>query len=150
MTIRSDVAPGGDLTLAGDVALGGDVAPGGDTALANVIRMPGPGHGGRFAGSDLAREWVAAEGVRAPVLGADGRLAYIADGPAGPALWIRDASDRRRRVDTGPGHVRAALWAPAGDLIAVHVAPGGGELTEVRVVAVDGDGGSPRRLAGGD
>jgi dipeptidyl aminopeptidase/acylaminoacyl peptidase len=103
---------------------------------------------------------VAAEGVRAPALAADGRLAYIADGPTGPALWIRDANNQRRRVDTGPGHVRAALWSPAGDLIAVHVAPGGGELTEVRVVAVDGDGegdggckgdgGGPRRLAGGD
>nr|WP_308203099.1 S9 family peptidase [Frankia sp. AvcI1] len=125
--------------------------------LGNVIRIPRPGRAGRAGASDLVRAWVAAEGVRAPALAPGGRLAYVADGPAGPALWIQDADGRRRRVDTGPGHVRAALWSPAGDLIAVHVAPGGGELTEVRVVAADGggprslaDGGGPRRLAGGD
>uniref|UniRef100_UPI003557324C TolB family protein n=1 Tax=Frankia tisae TaxID=2950104 RepID=UPI003557324C len=96
---------------------------------------------------DLPVEWVAAEGVRAPVLASDGRLAYVADGPAGPALWIRDPDGARRVVDTGPGHVRAAAWSPAGDLIAVQVAPGGGELTELWVVAPDGA--DLRLLAGG-
>ncbi len=132
------------MTLQSDVTLGSD------TVLGNVIRLPRSGRAGRLGESDLGREWVAAEGVRAPALASDGRLAYVADGPAGPALWIRDADGRRRRVDTGPGHVRAALWSPAGDLIAVHVAPGGGELTEVRVVTADGDDGGPRSLAGGD
>ncbi len=92
-------------------------------------------------------EWVAAERVWAPALAPDGRLAYVADGPAGPALWIRDADGTRRVVDTGPGHVRAASWSPAGDLIAVQVAPGGGELTELRVVTADGA--DLRLLAGG-
>ncbi|CAO5187712.1 putative Acylaminoacyl-peptidase [Frankia sp. AiPs1] len=110
--------------------------------------------------------------MRPPTLAADGRLAYVADGSTGPRLWIRPraedadgftAGDETAAdagadmlVDTGPGHVRAVRWSPGGELLAVQVAPGGGELTEVRVVdpaARLGPGGRPggaRRLAGGD
>ncbi|MCK9925496.1 alpha/beta fold hydrolase [Frankia sp. AgPm24] len=139
--------------------------------------------------TDLPNAWATAVGVRAPALAADGRLAYIADGPTGPRLWVRamaapagsgsvdgagnidgagavggvgvggadgDGVGYGVAVDTGPGHVRAAMWSPGGELLAVQVAPGGGELTEVRIVDPAsglGAGGRPGgawRLAGGD
>ncbi len=132
------VAPAsvGELGRAAEMALAGEFLRAGAVA--------GP--------AELPEEWVAAVGVRSPALAGDGRLAYVVDGPDGPRLWVRSADGRRRRLDTGPGHVRSALWSPGGDLIAVHVAPGGGELTEVRVVdaGAGGEAAGVRWLAGGN
>jgi dipeptidyl aminopeptidase/acylaminoacyl peptidase len=96
---------------------------------------------------DLVDDWVAAASCSSPSPGPDGRLAYVGDRDGAPALWIRAVDGSERRVDTGPGHVRSVIWSPSGEWIAVLVAPGGGERTEVRVVRPDGGG--VHRLAGG-
>jgi dipeptidyl aminopeptidase/acylaminoacyl peptidase len=97
--------------------------------------------------ADLVDDWVAAARCGSPSPGPDGQLAYVGDRHGAPALWIRAADGSERSVDTGPGHVRSVLWSPGGEWIAVGVAPGGGERTEVRVVRPDGGG--AQRLAGG-
>jgi dipeptidyl aminopeptidase/acylaminoacyl peptidase len=123
---------------------------------------------------DLVDDWVAAPSVSAPSLGPGGRIAFVSDRGGAPALWIRIPADGvteavtdavgaggagedgagerpcwvERALDTGPGHVRAVSWSPDGAWIAVVVAPGGGELHEVRVVRPDRPGW--RWLAGGE
>ncbi|EFC85463.1 prolyl oligopeptidase family serine peptidase [Parafrankia sp. EUN1f] len=96
---------------------------------------------------DLVDEWAAPPSVRGPSPGPDGALAFVGDRTGTPALWIRESDGTERVVDTGPGQVRSVLWSPDGTWIALVVAPGGGERTEVRVVQPDGTG--LHQLAGG-
>ncbi|WP_430827834.1 TolB family protein, partial [Candidatus Protofrankia californiensis] len=101
--------------------------------------------GGRLA--DLVDDWVAAASCFSPSLGSAGEVAYVSDRDGTPRLWLRDVTGVEWVVDTGAGHVRSVVCSPGGAWIAVVVAPGGGEYTEVRVVRPDGSG--LRRLAGG-
>ncbi|WP_239377110.1 prolyl oligopeptidase family serine peptidase [Frankia sp. Cj5] len=110
-----------------------------DVAGTGASASPGPG--------DLVDDWVAAASCSSPSLGPAGMIAYVSDRDGTPRLWLRDATGRQQPLDTGAGHVRSVLWSPDGGWIAVVVAPGGGEHTEVRVVRPDGSG--LRRLAGG-
>nr|MDT0665273.1 hypothetical protein [Micromonospora sp. DSM 115978] len=96
---------------------------------------------------DLVDDWVAAASCASPSFAPDGSLAYVGNRAGHPALWVRDVAGEERLVDVGPGHVGSVIWSPDGVWIAVTVAPGGGEHTEVRVVHPDGSG--LRRLAGG-
>ncbi|ONH56158.1 S9 family peptidase [Frankia sp. CcI49] len=95
-----------------------------------------PGCGPR----DLVDEWAAPPSVRGASPGPDGALAFVGDRTGIPALWIRERDGTERAVDTGPGQVRSVLWSPDGTWIALVVAPGGGERTEVHVVRPDGTG----------
>ncbi|OHV20209.1 peptidase S9 [Parafrankia soli] len=102
---------------------------------------------------DLVDEWAAPPSVRGPSPGPDGSIAFVGDATGRPALWVRAADGTERVLDTGPAHVRSALWSPDGAWIAITVAPGGGEHTEVHLVRPDGtacpDGTAAHRLAGG-
>ncbi len=131
-----------------EVTRGDDHADGAVGAVGVAVsvarRDPGTGH---LRTGDLVDDWVAAASCSSPSLGPAGRAAYVSDRDGTPRLWLRDATGERRPVDTGAGHVRSVVWSPDGAWIAVMVAPGGGEHTEVRVIRPDGTG--LRRLAGG-
>ncbi|MBL7496460.1 S9 family peptidase [Frankia sp. CNm7] len=92
-------------------------------------------------------------GVWAPSLGPGGSLAFVSDRDGAPAPWAWEPAGQagrgwvQERVDAGPGFARAVSWSPDGAWLAVEVAPGGGELHEVRVVRRGRPGW--RRLAGG-
>ncbi|WP_018638068.1 S9 family peptidase [Parafrankia elaeagni] len=121
-------------------------APGPESLAVDVpfpdLPFPRSGAGTR----DLVDEWAAPPSVRCPSPGPGGTLAFVGDRTGPPALWIRGADGGERVVDTGPGQVRSVMWSPDGAWIAVVVAPGGGERTEVRVLRPDGTG--LRTLAG--
>ncbi|OAA25452.1 dipeptidyl aminopeptidase/acylaminoacyl peptidase [Frankia sp. EI5c] len=108
-----------------------------------ALPRPRDGSGPR----DLVDEWAAPPSVRGASPGPDGAHAFVGDRDGPPELWIRSADGTERTIDTGPGQVRSVLWSPDGAHLAVVVAPGGGERTEVHVVRPDGTG--LRRLAGG-
>ncbi|TQS26695.1 prolyl oligopeptidase family serine peptidase [Microbispora sp. KK1-11] len=80
-------------------------------------------------------------GCWAPALAPDRRaVAYVSDRDGAPRVWVQPLGPggRARVVDTGPEPVADVSWSPAGDRLAVLVAPGGGEHTQVWTVGTDG------------
>ncbi|MFG3440985.1 S9 family peptidase [Nonomuraea sp. NPDC047897] len=80
---------------------------------------------------------------RAPALAPDlGAVAFVGDQDGSPRAWIRPlrGGAPARPLDTGPEPVADVSWAPTGERLAVLVAPGGGEHTQVWTVQADGGG----------
>ncbi|OPG05498.1 prolyl oligopeptidase family serine peptidase [Microbispora sp. GKU 823] len=80
-------------------------------------------------------------GCWTPALAPDRRaVAYVSDRDGAPRVWVQplEPGGRARVVDTGPEPVADVSWSPAGDRLAVLVAPGGGEHTQVWTVRADG------------
>ncbi|WP_101785874.1 S9 family peptidase [Nonomuraea indica] len=80
---------------------------------------------------------------RAPALAPDlGAVAYVSDRGGSPRAWIGPlrGGGPARPLDTGPEPVIDVSWAPTGARLAVLVAPGGGEHTQVWTVRADGGG----------
>ncbi|WP_378784807.1 alpha/beta fold hydrolase [Nonomuraea fastidiosa] len=77
----------------------------------------------------------------------DGAVAYVSDQDGAPRVWIRPlrGGGEPWTVGTGPQPVVDVRWSPAGTHLAVQVAPGGGEHTQVW--AVQPHGGDLRVLA---
>ncbi|MEV4218701.1 alpha/beta fold hydrolase [Nonomuraea sp. NPDC049725] len=65
-------------------------------------------------------------------------VVYGSDRDGTPRAWIRPARGEPRPVPTGPHPVVDVHWAPTGARLAVLLAPGGGEHTEVWTVRPDG------------
>lgn len=85
----------------------------------------------------------AAWSCRAPALAPDlGAVAFVSDRGGSPGAWIRPlrGGGPARPLDTGPEPVTDVSWAPTGARLAVLVAPGGGEHTQVWTVRADGGG----------
>ncbi|MEW9552166.1 prolyl oligopeptidase family serine peptidase [Nonomuraea sp. NPDC050783] len=88
------------------------------------------------------------ENCLAPALAPDdSAVAYVSDRDGLPRVWIQplDGDAEPWPVDTGPQPVVDVSWAPTGGHLAVLVAPGGGEHTQVW--AVQAHGGDLRALA---
>ncbi|WP_214413405.1 S9 family peptidase [Sphaerisporangium fuscum] len=87
---------------------------------------------------------------RFPSLSPDGTaVAFVSDRDGRPRVWVRSLLDdtaAAQVIDTGPEPVENVLWSPDGEWLAVLVAPGGGEHTQVWAVRPDGTG--HRLLAG--
>ncbi|GII83115.1 peptidase S9 [Sphaerisporangium siamense] len=83
-----------------------------------------------------------------PTLSPDGAaVAYVSDRDGVPRVWVQPLRGAGPRViDTGPEPVADVLWSPDGEWLAVKIAPGGGEHTQVWAVRPDGSG--LRLLAG--
>ncbi len=99
-----------------------------------------PGTGCLGAGS-LDAGFLDAWGCWTPALAPDRRaVAYVSDRDGAPRVWVQPLGPggRARVVDTGPEPVADVSWSPAGDRLAVLVAPGGGEHTQVWTVRTDG------------
>ncbi|WP_169946473.1 prolyl oligopeptidase family serine peptidase [Microbispora sp. H11081] len=78
---------------------------------------------------------------RTPALSPDRRaIAYVSDRDGAPRVWVQPARPgaEARPVDTGPEPVAEVGWSPTGERLAVLVAPGGGEHTQVWTVRPDG------------
>ncbi|WP_336213915.1 S9 family peptidase [Nonomuraea sp. LPB2021202275-12-8] len=76
-----------------------------------------------------------------PALAPDGgSVAFGSDLDGSPRVWIRPLRPEApaRPVDTGPHPVVDVHWAPTGGRLAVQLAPGGGEHTQVWTVRPDG------------
>ncbi|MEV4548094.1 S9 family peptidase [Nonomuraea wenchangensis] len=89
-----------------------------------------------------------AESCLAPALAPDdSAVAYVSDRDGHPKVWVQPLRDGAEAwpVDTGPQPVVDVRWAPTGGHLAVVVAPGGGEHTQVE--AVQTHGGDLRTLA---
>ncbi|MEU6428704.1 alpha/beta fold hydrolase [Microbispora sp. NPDC046973] len=105
--------------------------------------LPGTG----VVGAGFLDTW----SCRTPALAPDRRaVAYVSDRDGAPRVWVQpvEPGGRARVVDTGPEPVADVSWSPAGDRLAVLVAPGGGEHTQVWTVRTDG--GDLRPLAAPD
>ncbi|MEV4328636.1 hypothetical protein AB0J37_40885, partial [Microbispora rosea] len=95
--------------------------------------------GARFPGLDAG--FLDAWGCWTPAPAPDRRaVAYVSDRDGAPRVWVQPVGPggRARVVDTGPEPVADVSWSPAGDRLAVLVAPGGGEHTQVWTVRTDG------------
>jgi dipeptidyl aminopeptidase/acylaminoacyl peptidase len=71
----------------------------------------------------------------------NGAVAFVCDQDGSPRVWIQPLTDGDAPaypVDTGPQAVEDVSWAPDGGRLAVLVAPGGGEHTQVWAVRPDG------------
>ncbi|MFI7030071.1 S9 family peptidase [Microbispora rosea] len=93
--------------------------------------------GARFPGAGFLDVW----GCWTPAPAPDRRaVAYVSDRDGTPRVWVQPVGPggRARVVDTGPEPVADVSWSPAGDRLAVLVAPGGGEHTQVWTVLTDG------------
>ncbi|GAA1522561.1 alpha/beta fold hydrolase [Sphaerisporangium rubeum] len=113
--------------------------------------------------SDVDVSWICRHPTLAPENDA---IAYVCDRDGTPRVWVQQRTGHNGQVssarfskggfgpeaaqviDTGPEPVTNVLWSPDGRWLAVQVAPGGGELTQVW--AVRPDGGDRRLLAGPD
>ncbi|MET8868797.1 alpha/beta fold hydrolase [Nonomuraea sp. NPDC004580] len=87
----------------------------------------------------------------APALAPDNSaVAFVSDHDGSPRVWIRPllGTGEAWVVDTGPQPVVDVSWAPTGAHLAVLVAPGGGEHTQVWTVQPHG--GDLRLLAAPD
>ncbi|MCK2212253.1 S9 family peptidase [Actinomadura sp. ATCC 31491] len=103
--------------------------------LGGLARLPAP------AG-------LTAESCLAPALAPDdSAVAYVSDRDGSPRVWVQPLGEDAEPwpVDTGPQPVVDVSWAPTGGHLAVLVAPGGGEHTQVE--AVQTHGGDLRTLA---
>ncbi|MEV0233165.1 prolyl oligopeptidase family serine peptidase [Nonomuraea sp. NPDC050786] len=95
---------------------------------ASAGRMPAPARGGD--GADLGASWS----------GPGSGLTGVNFEPMGAATQARLACGVSAwPVETGPEPVCDVSWAPTGERLAVLVAPGGGEHTQVWTVRPDGD-----------
>ncbi|MFF4128840.1 S9 family peptidase [Microbispora rosea] len=97
----------------------------------------GAGSGAGFPGAGFLDAW----GCWTPAPAPDRRaVAYVSDRDGTPRVWVQPVGpgERPRVVDTGPEPVADVSWSPAGDRLAVLVAPGGGEHTQVWTVRTDG------------
>lgn len=76
------------------------------------------------------------------------RLSYISSETGIPQVFTagRDGSDALQ-ITTFDDQVDTALWSPAGDLLAVSVAPGGGLNTQIYLMPAEG--GEPRMITAG-
>ncbi|WP_231618867.1 S9 family peptidase [Nonomuraea sp. SBT364] len=75
----------------------------------------------------------------APALAPDcSAVVHGSDHDGTPRAWIQPARGASRPVPTGPHPVVDVHWAPTGARLAVLLAPGGGEHTEVWTVRPDG------------
>ncbi|XVQ82154.1 S9 family peptidase [Microbispora siamensis] len=100
--------------------------------------FPGTGSpGAGFLDAGFLDVW----GCWTPALAPDRRaVAFVSDRDGAPRVWVQPLGPggRARVVDTGPEPVADVSWSPAGDRLAVLVAPGGGEHTQVWTVRTDG------------
>lgn len=77
-----------------------------------------------------------------PALAPDGSaVAYVSDRTGAPRVWVQpvDDPDAARPLDTGPEPVKDVSWSPDGHWLAVLIAPGGGEHTQVWAIRPGGD-----------
>ncbi|MFI5953424.1 S9 family peptidase [Cryptosporangium sp. NPDC051539] len=66
-------------------------------------------------------------------------VAYVSDRSGEPRLWTSSVDGGSPvLVDTGPEPVESVKWSPNGEWIAVSIAPGGSDRTEIWVVRPDG------------
>jgi dipeptidyl aminopeptidase/acylaminoacyl peptidase len=100
-------------------------------------------------GSPKAKEMAAAVARMArvgnagsPSFSPDGKwVSFISNMSGSPQVWIVPAEGGfPRMVTNGDDPVTQAEWSPAGDWIAVTIAPGGGLNTQIYVVKPDGTG----------
>jgi dipeptidyl aminopeptidase/acylaminoacyl peptidase len=84
-----------------------------------------------------------------PTFSPDGRnVALVSDLSGVPQVWIVPAGGGwPRAVTAGNDPVESVTWSPAGDWLAISVAPGGGFNSQIYVVRPDGAG--LRRLTDG-
>ncbi|SEM24240.1 prolyl oligopeptidase family serine peptidase [Nonomuraea pusilla] len=70
----------------------------------------------------------------------DDAVVYVGDEDGSPRVWITPLAGGApaHPVDTGPQPVADVSWSPTGERLAVLVAPGGGEHTQVWTVRPDG------------
>ncbi|GAA4937034.1 alpha/beta fold hydrolase [Nonomuraea thailandensis] len=126
-------------------------APGPAGGLARLPTAAGPGGEpphvaapGRPAGGRPhlpAAESLTAWSCLAPALAPDNSaVAFISDHDGSPRVWVRPLRDGAEAwaVDTGPQPAVDVSWAPTGTHLAVLVAPGGGEHTQVWTVQPHG------------
>ncbi|NJP96102.1 S9 family peptidase [Nonomuraea sp. FMUSA5-5] len=88
-----------------------------------------------------AAESLTAWSCLAPALAPDnGAVAFVSDHGGSPRVWIQPlrGADEAWVVDTGPQPAVDVSWAPTGTHLAVLVAPGGGEHTQVWTVQPHG------------
>ena len=78
----------------------------------------------------------------APSFSPDGKwVSFISNMSGSPQVWVVPAEGGYpRMVTNGDDPVTQAQWAPAGDWIAISIAPGGGLNTQVYVLKPDGTG----------
>ncbi len=77
-----------------------------------------------------------------------GRLAVISSKAGIPQVWFTGSTGVRLEQFTDfADSVGGVSWSPAGDVIAVSVAPGGGLNTQIYLIA--SDGGEPRMITSG-
>ncbi|GAA3387440.1 S9 family peptidase [Cryptosporangium minutisporangium] len=66
-------------------------------------------------------------------------IAYVSDRGGEPRLWISPVDGGHPvLLDTGPEPVEEVRWSPAGEWLAVLLAPGGSDRTEIWVIRSDG------------
>ncbi|SEG88965.1 Dipeptidyl aminopeptidase/acylaminoacyl peptidase [Nonomuraea solani] len=98
-----------------------------------------------------AAESLTAWSCVAPALAPDNSaVAFVSDQDGSPRVWIQPLQGEAEpwAVDTGPQPAADVSWAPTGTHLAVLVAPGGGEHTQVWTVQPHG--GDLRLLAAPD
>jgi dipeptidyl aminopeptidase/acylaminoacyl peptidase len=88
-------------------------------------------------------------GASSPSFSPDGKwISFISNMTGVPQVWVIPAEGGfPRMVTNGDDPVAGVRWSPAGDWLAVTIAPGGGLNTQVYVVKPDGTG--LRRLTDG-
>ncbi|MDA0633924.1 alpha/beta fold hydrolase [Nonomuraea sp. MCN248] len=119
-----------------------------------IADLPGPSVADRLLGGPSylpATASLTAWTCRSPALAPDdSAVAFVSDQDGSPRVWIQPlrGDGEAWAVDTGPQPVVDVSWAPTGTHLAVLVAPGGGEHTQVWTVQPHG--GDLRLLAAPD
>lgn len=76
------------------------------------------------------------------------RIAFISSGAGVPQVWVaNNGGEGIKQLTSFEDSVGGVLWSPAGDRLAVSVAPGGGLNTQIYLVPVEG--GEPEMITNG-
>ncbi|GAA0245050.1 S9 family peptidase [Cryptosporangium japonicum] len=92
------------------------------------------------AAAPYAADPAAAPASWGPSLSPSGdTIAYVSDRTGEPRLWTSPVGGGNPvLIETGPEPVEQVRWSPRGDWIAVLIAPGGSDRTEIWVIRPDG------------
>ncbi|MFG1925602.1 S9 family peptidase [Cryptosporangium sp. NPDC048952] len=94
----------------------------------------------RPAAAHFAADPAAAPASWGPSLSPSGdTIAYVSDRSGEPRLWTSSVDGGNPvLIETGPEPVEQVRWSPSGEWIAVLIAPGGSDRTEIWVIRPDG------------